>query len=82
MRRLLLASLVVFACDSKDSAPAKDAEPEAAAAVLPSVAEVCAAYKSIKLADNVFVLSATRRGYVDQAQLRPVGGAGRGPSLP
>jgi hypothetical protein len=58
MRRVLLASLLLWACDSKrgDESNAK-AEPPAPA--LPTPEDVCAACKTVSLPDNVFVLSAT-----------------------
>lgn len=58
MRRLLFASSLLLACDAKkDTLP--DAPTGADPVSLPSVADVCAAYRGVELPENVFVLSAT-----------------------
>ncbi|MCR9161317.1 MAG: hypothetical protein ACE37F_12340 [Nannocystaceae bacterium] len=57
MRRLLLASSLLLACDSKtESLPDAPTGPDPVG--LPTAADVCAAYKAVDLPQNVFVLSA------------------------
>ena len=58
MRRLLLLPILLLACDAK-SETLPDAPTETDAIALPSVADVCAAYRAVDLPENVFVLSAT-----------------------
>lgn len=58
MRYLLLAPFLLLACDSAPDI-LTDAPAQSEPVALPSVAEVCTAYRAVELPENVFVLSAT-----------------------
>ena len=58
MRRLLLTTLLVLACDAKEPAD-EEAKLADAPPRLPTPEEVCAVYKALPLPDNTFVLTAT-----------------------